>query len=92
MRLTLARNVLERRRGAAAEEARPLLAAVRGALGEMQLRLGGTGGAIAIGADGEIALAHTTSKMAWATGRYQGGERVVRAGLRFGEGDEALLQ
>ena len=72
MRLTLARHVL-----ALARDRSPDLACAA-ALGDMHARVGGHGGTICIAPSGEVGVAFSTPRMAWACVRG-GGE--VRSGI-----------
>ena len=75
-RVVFSRRVLEKvERGVAPAEA------ASAALEHMSTRVGGRGGAICVSPSGAVGVAYSTSRMAWACMRDEGGDAVVRCGI-----------
>lgn len=86
MRMTLARHALTLMHGCPPDQA------CAEALGQMHARVGGCGGTISIAPSGEVGIAFSTPRMAWACVR---GDSDARSGIdrsaEEGEGGEAAV-
>ena len=78
---SLARVVFSRRVAEHIERGKAPAEAASAALAHMSSRVGGRGGAICVSPSGAVGVAYSTSRMAWACMRDEGGDAGVRCGI-----------